>query len=98
MTRLQRVTVVAEQTLEESLIGKFIELGASGYTSMSCQGAGRRTMAAGNDSGNAQVRIEAVVSQKVANQILEYLRAEVAPNHRITACTETVEVLRHDNF
>ncbi|MBT4725701.1 MAG: SulP family inorganic anion transporter [Planctomycetaceae bacterium] len=98
MTRLQRVTVVADESLEESLIREFVKLGASGYTSIPCHGAGRRSLAEGDGSSSLQIRLEAVVLQEVADQILDYLRAEVAPNHRITACVEAVEVLRQDNF
>ena len=98
MTRLQRVTVVADESLEESLIREFVKLGASGYTSIPCPGAGRRSLAEGDGSSSLQIRLEAVVLQEVADQILDYLRAEVAPNHRITACVEAVEVLRQDNF
>ena len=41
MTRLRRVTVVAGSELQTQLIDKLVELGASGYTTMPCSGAGR---------------------------------------------------------
>ena len=99
MTRLRRVTVVVEEGLEKQLTEKFIELGASGYTAIPCYGAGRSTLAAGNNGNrNTQLRIEAVVPRDVAERILDYLRKDVSPKHRVTACTENVEVLRQDQF
>ncbi len=98
MTPLRRVTVVAADSLEEALAKKFVELGASGYTAMPCHGAGRTRLAEGSGASNSQIRLEAVVPREVADQILDYLRAEVLPRHRITACTEIVEVLRQDQF
>jgi MFS superfamily sulfate permease-like transporter len=98
MTRLRRVTVVAEEKLEERLIQKFVELGASGYTALPCHGAGRATLANSNGGSTLQIRLEVVVSREVADQILDYLHTDISTNNRITACTEIVEVLRQANF
>jgi MFS superfamily sulfate permease-like transporter len=98
MARLRRVTVVADVVLEERLTDKFIELGASGYTSIPCSGAGRRALADKGAARNAQVRIEVVAPYPVAEDILRYVQKEVAPAHRVTACLETVEVLQSDHF
>ncbi len=98
MTRLRRVTVVAEEALEQELTDKFVELGASGFTAIPCHGGGRTALANGNGENNAQLRIEAIVPNEVANRIVDYLRIDISPNHHVTACIETVEVLRHDNF
>ena len=97
-TQLKRLTVVAADELEEELTTKFVEFGASGYTAISCRGVGRSTLAEGNGIANSQVRLEAVVPRDVAERILDYLRSDVLPTHKITACTETVEVLREDSF
>lgn len=98
LVRLQRITVVADASLEEPLVSKFVELGASGYTAIPCYGAGRSILANGNGPTNSQVRIEAVVSKDVAEQILYHLRTEIIPDNRVTACSETVEVMRQDDF
>jgi hypothetical protein len=98
MTRLCRVTVVAEDKLEEMLTTKFVEAGASGYTAIPCHGAGRAILAERHGANNSQIRLEAVVPREVAERILDYLRADIVPDHRVTACMEIVEVLRQDNF
>jgi len=95
-TRMRRITVVANDTLERQLTDKFYELGASGYTAIPCRGAGRTSLIQGDGSQNSRVRIEAVVTEEVANNILEYLRREVTSP--ITVCLESVEVLRPDDF
>ena len=59
--------------------------------------AARRCPAAG-ERDNSQFRIETVVAPEVAERIFDYLRADVAPKHKITSCMETVEVLRQDDF
>ncbi len=98
MTRLRRVTVVGPEDLEPEISHKFVELGATGYTSIPCYGAGRHAIAHGNRSENSQFRIESVVAPEVAQRIFEYLRTEVDPRHKVTSCMETVEVLRQDDF
>ncbi|MDA1051787.1 MAG: SulP family inorganic anion transporter [Planctomycetota bacterium] len=97
MSRLRRVTVVADSALQAELTAKFAEFGASGYTAVPCYGAGRSTLAHGNDSSNSQTRIEAVVPYEIADSIMDYLQA-VSREHRLTACLETVEVLQHESF
>jgi MFS superfamily sulfate permease-like transporter len=95
--RIKRVTIVADSDLEPELTDRFMALGASGYTSIPCHGAGRRTAEAGV-SRNSQVRIEVVAPPEVAEQILEYIHRDVSLDHAVTACIETVEVLRREQF
>ena len=97
LTRLRRVTVVADEALGQQLADKFVELGASGFTAIPCSGAGRRQLAGGGGAVNSQLRVEAVVPQDVAERILDYLRSEVADEH-VTTCVESVEVLQRDQF
>ena len=95
LTRLKRVTVVAEAGLERRLVQRFRDLGASGYTAVPCHGAGR----GGSDTpDDAFVRIEAIVPHDAAERILDAMQAEYAPAHRVTVCLETVEVLRPERF
>jgi MFS superfamily sulfate permease-like transporter len=95
MTRLRRLTVVAEAGLEPRIVERFRDLGASGYTAMPCHGSGRSHPGA---AGEPLVRIEAIVPAAVAEQILDAIQGEFAPLGRITVCTEMVEVLRPERF
>jgi MFS superfamily sulfate permease-like transporter len=98
MTQLRRVTVVVAGSLEDELSQKFVALGASGYTAVPCSGAGRTGLTHTGASQNSQVRLEAVVPDDVAERIFDYLHTDVSPRHHITACLETVRVLRRDQF
>jgi MFS superfamily sulfate permease-like transporter len=98
LARIRRVTIVADSTLEAQLTERCIELGASGYTSILCRGAGRRSLADGGTAPNSQVRIEVVAPPETAELILDYIRREISLAHAVTACIETVEVLRRDQF
>ena len=98
LVRIKRVTIVADSDLESQLANRCIELGASGYTSIPCRGAGRRTLAKGSTACNFQVRIEVVAPAEIAEQILEYIHREISLDHAVTACVETVEVLKRDQF
>jgi MFS superfamily sulfate permease-like transporter len=97
-TRIKRVTIVVDEDLEARLTQRFVELGASGYTSIPCHGAGRRALAEGATSRNSQVRIEVVAPAPIAEQILEYIHRDISLEHAVTACVDTVEVLKRNQF
>lgn len=98
LVRIRRVTIVADSSLEAQLTERCIGLGASGYTSILCRGAGRRSLADGGTASNSQVRIEVVAPPETAELILDYVRREISLEHAVTACIETVEVLKRDQF
>lgn len=95
MTRLRRLTIVAEAALESRIVQRLRDLGAAGYTALPCHGAGRSDVEL---PGEPLVRIEAIVPGPVAERILDVIEGEFAPVTRITVCTETVEVLRPERF
>ena len=95
---LRRLTVVANAKLQDRLVNDFVRLGASGYTLIPCQGAGRRVLASGGGPSESQIRIEVVVPHPVCNDILDYLRHDILNDHHVTTCVETVDVLRADQF
>lgn len=98
LTKVRRLTVVADACLEQHLTGEFVKLGATGYNSLPCTGAGRRLIAQGQWRRNALVRIEVVAPKDVCEKILLYLRREIQPYHQVTACVEVVEVVALDQF
>ncbi len=98
LATMRRLTVVAEATSEQWLEEKFVELGATGFTSSPCSGAGRRELEGGVASVNSMVRIEVVMPHQTCESILRFLRQDVLPSHHITACVETVDVVRRDHF
>jgi MFS superfamily sulfate permease-like transporter len=95
---IRRITVVAESSLENRLLESFANLGASGYTVTGCAGAGRRGLQKDPTTSEPRVRIEVLAPADVAERMLSYLHREIYPISAVTACIETVEVLRPDEF
>ncbi|WP_240928085.1 SulP family inorganic anion transporter [Thalassoroseus pseudoceratinae] len=98
LATMRRLTVVADESIEQWLEEECVALGATGFTSQPCRGAGRRELANGVVSMNSKVRIEVVTTNQTCNAILEFLRSTVLPEHQVTVCVETVEVIRQDHF
>jgi len=97
-TRIRRLTVTTDAALERWLEDAFVACGATGYTVVACSGVGRRQIAEGGLPVNSRVRIEVIVTNDVCDRILDFLRKEITPEHHVTACAETVEVVRIGQF
>ncbi|MGI9470246.1 MAG: SulP family inorganic anion transporter [Rubripirellula sp.] len=97
LAKVRRITVVADASLEDWLVREFIACGASGYTSIPCSGAGRRSVESGQRKTN-QVRIEIIALRSVCDEIIDFLRRDTLAEHRITACVESVDVVRVGHF
>ena len=98
LSPIRRITMVADAALEETLTTEAARLGATGYTSIPCYGAGRRQLADGPAARNAVVRIEIIVPAAVCENFLTYLRREILPRHAVTACVETVDAVSTNQF
>ena len=95
---MRRIMVIAEESLEERLEREFIGRGATGFTAIPCRGAGRRHVSNGDFDIHSHVRVEVIVPVAVCDDILAFLRREILPGHHATACVETVEAVRADQF
>jgi hypothetical protein len=95
---MRRLTAVAEADLEDWLLDNFVELGATGYTSLPCSGAGRSTLQNERSAASPMVRIEIVTPQATSEKILAFLGMKVLPEHAVTACVEAVDVARRDHL
>lgn len=95
---LRRVTLTADAVLENDLIACFIECGVSGYTSIPCRGAGRKSLQNGASPNPDQVRLEFVMPPAVCDEALNLIRRDYLDQHSIMVCVETVDVLRSDSF
>jgi len=98
LAAMRRLTVVADTEIEQWLEEQFIERGATGFTSQPCSGAGRRELEGGFAATNSKARIEVVMPHHTCETILGFLRQDVLPLHNVTACVETVDVVRRDHF
>ncbi|MCA8998042.1 MAG: SulP family inorganic anion transporter [Planctomycetaceae bacterium] len=99
LATVKRLTVIADEALEEALERRFIELGATGYTATECRGAGRHDLNNGQDwPGVPRIRIEVIGTTEVTDSLMAYLRTDILPEHQVTACVESVEVVCRDDF
>jgi MFS superfamily sulfate permease-like transporter len=96
LANVRRITIVVGPEIEKELERSLIEKGATGYTAVPCHGIGKHDLYSSTSS--AVVRIEVIAPPEVIEQMLEYLAGEIMPKHRITACVESVAVLRLDAF
>ena len=95
---IRRLTVITVPELQETLVEKFAALGATGYTAVTCQGAGRQQMEENPTTGHDRIRFEVLIPAETADNILMWLRRDVIPRYAVTACVENVEVLRVSDF
>ncbi len=96
LTRVRRITVIAASAVAEHLAEQFVGLGASGYTISECHGEGRSDVLQDEPARKRRVRLEVLVAWEEADALIDYLRIEVMPTFDVTACVETVEVIRPD--
>ncbi len=95
---VRRLSVMTAPEHEGMLTAEFVRLGATGYTSTSCRGAGKHELTNGPDHSVDQIKIETIVMPDVCQQIMDYLRRDVQPYHRVTFCVETVQIARQEAF
>lgn len=101
MEKLRRVTVIVPEEVGEQVMRRVIELGASGYTLSEVQGVGRHQIHEANGQlppARAMSKIETIVPKNLSDQIFDYCRNEIAPNHPNSICTEQVDVLKKEAF
>jgi len=91
------VTVVAESVLEEQLVAELHRLGARGHTVVAAHGAGSRGMRASDPPGDG-VRIEVVVSELVADRILEHVATRYFPHYAVIAFVSDVQIVRGEKY
>jgi nitrogen regulatory protein P-II 2 len=96
-TGRQLLTVIAEAVLEPRLIEDVKRLGAKGYSVGHVRGegaTGRRTV----DWAGPSVRLETVVTDAVAADILDHLAAEYFAHFAVVAWLTPVRVARPERY
>jgi nitrogen regulatory protein P-II 2 len=96
-TPAKLVTVIAESLLEDRLVRDFKTCGAKGYTITQARGEGSRGVRASEWEG-ANVKLEAIVSEAVADRILELLAQKYFQHFAVIAYLENVEVVRGEKY
>lgn len=96
-TTLKLVTIVTERILEDRLLRKVEELGAKGYTLTQATGKGSRGVRASEWEG-PDTRIQSLVSEKVADDIVEYIAENFFEHYAVIVYVQDAEVVRGDKY
>lgn len=94
---LKLVTVIAEAVISDKIIREILRLGATGYTATDAEGQGSRGVRASEWEGK-NVKIETLVQEKVAGEILAVLALHYFPNYAVVAYVQDVTVVRGDKY
>ena len=93
----KRVTIVAEALLESRLTADLSRLGAGGWTVLEARGSGSRGVREDGIEGR-NVQIETIVTDALAERILEHVAAHYFRDFAVIAYCDTVEVLRGSKY
>lgn len=96
-TPMKRVTIVSEGILERQILEALRRLGAQGYTVFEVRGSGSRGVHASDWEGR-NVQIETIVSDEVADRILDFVSANYFRDYALIAYVDTVEVIRGGKY
>ncbi len=98
LTRMRRITVIAEPACESLVQRECIARGATGFTITPATGVGRHNIHDGSWDASPSVRIETIVPFHVSEGLIKFLREEVMRKYHATVSVETVEVLAPGQF
>jgi nitrogen regulatory protein PII len=90
------VTIIAEPVLEDRLTRELASLGARGWTVTDSRGSGSRQLRA-SDEG-AGIRLETIVSEAIAEQIVAHVAAHYFASYAVIAWTTSVDVVRGEKY
>ena len=90
---LMLVTVVAEAVVEHRLIRDVTACGAHGWSVCDARGQGSKGVRADEFEGS-NIRLETLVSEEVADRIMDVLARDYFPRYAVVAWVTTVGVVR----
>jgi nitrogen regulatory protein P-II 2 len=97
LIQLQLVTIISERYLKRDLVKLIVKLGAKGYTITDVEGEGSRGIRASEWEGK-NVKIETIVSDTIADKIIEAIANEYFENYAVITYSKSVKVVRGDKY
>ncbi len=94
---MKLVTIIAEDELEPRLTDDVKKLGAHGYSVGKVRGEGMHGARLSEWEGE-NIRIETIVPDTVADQIMAHLAERYFPHFAVVAYISNIEVLRGGKF
>ena len=96
-TQAYRITIIAEALLEDRLVRDVKTCGAKGYTITQAHGEGTRGVRASQWEGG-NIKLETIVSEVVADAILEMVTVKYFQHFAVIATLEMVQVVRGEKY
>jgi hypothetical protein len=97
-TTRKLLTVICEAGLESRLADDLMRLGAHGYTVSDARGRGSRGARNAAWDSAANIRLEVLCEEGVAQQIAAHLQRHYYDDYAMILFSADVEVLRPDKF
>jgi nitrogen regulatory protein P-II 2 len=89
---LKQVTIIVEKILQDQILPKLLELGATGYTAIDCSGCGHRGVRSGEFGSNLQITL--ICPEDVSHKILTFVAQTYFENYATIAWESDVQVVR----
>lgn len=96
-TKAKLITIITERVLRSEIIAMLKEKGATGYTQTDATGEGSRGIRASDWEGR-NVKIETIVSENVAQAIMENIAENYFENYAVIVYLRDVEVMRGEKY
>ena len=91
------VTIISERILRDDLVDMIRECGSKGHTITNVLGDGSRGIRASDFEGR-NVKIETIVSEPVAERIVEQVSGQYLEDYAVIIYTSGVDVVRGDKY
>lgn len=91
------VTIIAERILRAGIVEEVRSLGARGFTISDVGGEGSRGVHASEWEG-ANIKVEMVVTEEVADRIVEHIAAAYFTHHAVIVYVHDISVVRGTKY
>lgn len=97
LVKAKLITIIAERLLRHEITDMLKAKGATGFTRSEVEGEGSRGIRASDFEGR-NVKIETIVSEPVADAIMQEVSENYFENYAVIAYVRDVEVARGDKY
>ncbi len=98
MVTRKLVTIITEAVIEKVLIGELDNLRVSGYTITDARGKGHRGLRSAGWEHGANIRIEVICDEAMADSIAVKLKEQYYENYAMVLYVSDVRIMRPEKF
>ena len=93
-----KLTIFTEASIESILLQDLERLRVPGYTITNARGKGSRGVRSGSWSADANIRVEVICEERLANEIAEFLQENYYKNFAMVITIDKTNVFRPSKF